>query len=428
MRAAIALVLAACGTSSRPPTHERARVAPSDCQAVVPGSALRDLARVPGARVCLAPGRYQGPVVLAADALLWGPSSAVIDRVEGGTVVELGTRATLIGATIDGRGGVFDREDAAVRIVGDGARVEGVTITNAVFGVLAERVAHVTIRDNHVQADRIGPMGIRGDTIRLWETQDSVVAGNVVEGGRDVVVWYSSGNVVEDNRVSDARYGTHFMYSHHNHAARNHYLRDVVGVFVMYSHDVTLVDNIVRAAGGASGMAIGLKDSGNVTITGNVLVEDRDGIYVDDTPLQQDHTLTVSGNLFGRCDAAIVIHGRGERSRFEGNDFIENRVPVSVEGGADTDTAGIAWERNYWSDYTGYDLDGDDTGDIRYEVRSLEGDLVDRTPALAFFRGTPALAAAGIVTRLVPMYTPRALLVDPSPRMRPHSWEGLHAD
>lgn len=426
MRHAIAVLVVACGPASPPPPHEIAVPAPPGCQPVAPGTSARDLARNPGARLCLTPGRHQGPVVIGPGSVVWGPRDAVIDRREGGTVVELGTGATLLGVTVDGRGGVFDREDAAVRIVGDDTRVEGVTITNAVFGVLAERVARVTIRDNHVQGDRIGPMGIRGDTVRLWETSDSAVTGNVVEGGRDVVVWYSSGNRIEDNRISDARYGTHFMYSHRNRAARNHYLRDVVGVFVMYSHDVDLVDNIVRGAGGIAGMAIGLKDSGNVTIAGNALIQDHGGLYVDATPLQRDDTLTVTANLFGRCDAAIVLHGRGHGSRFEANDFIDNGAAVSVEGGGDA--GDITWAHNYWSDYAGYDLDRDDTGDVAYELRSFEADLVDQTPALAFFADTPALAAAGIVTRLVPLYTPRMLLVDRAPRMRPRRWEDLRAD
>ncbi|HSD89534.1 MAG TPA: hypothetical protein VLB44_18515, partial [Kofleriaceae bacterium] len=75
----------------------------------------------------------------------------------------------------------------------------------------------------------------------------------------------------------------------------------------------------------------------------------------------------------------------------------------------------------------GYDLDGDATGDVEYQLRSLEGALVERTPTLAFFHGTAALAAAETATQLIPMYAPRTLLVDPRPRMRPHPWEGRHA-
>lgn len=426
MRASLNLVLVACGSTAPSVAYDNPPPPPPDCQVIAPGQALREAARIPDARLCLAPGRHEGPIALAHGTTVWGPRAAVIDRREGGSVVDVSANATLLGATIDGRGGVFDQGDAAVRITGDGARVEGVTITNAVFGVLAERVARVTIRNNRVEGDRGSLMGVRGDTIRLWQTHDSVVSGNVVEGGRDFVMWYSSRNRVMGNRVSDGRYGMHFMYSHHNHVAKNHYVRDVVGVFVMYSHDVELVDNVVRDAGGSAGMAVGLKDAGNIVVQGNAFIQDHIGIFIDNSPVQLSHSLTVAGNLFGRCDTAIVLHGGGRRSRFEANDFIENAALVRVESGGDS--GDILWANNYWSEYAGYDLDGDHRGDIGYEVRSLEGDLVDRTPALAFFHATPALLAAEAVTQLVPMYAARTLLIDASPRMQPHSWEGIRED
>lgn len=426
MRIAFALILAACGAPTRPATRVASPPAPLGCRWVAAGGALGELAGVPGARLCLAAGRYAGPIAIARGAVVWGPSDAVIERPAGGTVVELGSAAALLGVTIDGRGGVFDRTDAAVRIAGDHARVEGVTTVHAVFGILAERVTHVTIRGNVIAGGHDIAIGLRGDTIRLWEVQDSVVDGNVVDGGRDLVVWYSSGNRIANNRVSGGRYGTHLMYSHHNEIAANRFDRDVVGVFVMYSHDVVLDRNIVSNAGGSAGMGIGLKDSGNIRMTRNALVHDHTGLYIDQTPLQIGHTLVVEDNLFARCDGALRFHASGHRSTVRGNDFIDNTSPVQIEGGGDA--ADVVWTGNYFDDYAGYDLDGDQLGDIAFQLRSFEDDLTARQPALAFFHGTPALGAADAVTRLVPMYERRTLLTDPAPRMHPRDREDRHAN
>jgi nitrous oxidase accessory protein len=177
-------------------------------------------------------------------------------------------------------------------------------------------------------------------------------------------------------------------------------------------------------------MAIGLKDSGNLVLRGNAFIHDHTGVYIDHSPMQPDHTLVAADNLFGRCDVALDFHATGERSSFTGNDFVANATAVSVEGRGDERS--LTWDGNYWSDYDGYDLDGDGRGDVAFELRSFEGDLVDRAPPIAFFRGTTALAAADAVTRLIPMYAPRSLLVDGAPRMRPHDWaddlEVLRAD
>ena len=216
------------------------------------------------------------------------------------------------------------------------------------------------------------------------------------------------------------------MYSHHNQIVGNRFDGDVVGVFVMYSHDVVLDGNTIFEAGGAAGMGIGLKDSGNIAVTRNALVHDHTGLYLDQTPLQKDHTLVVEGNLFGRCDTAVVFHASGHRDAFSGNDFIGDAAAVRVDGGGDA--VDVAWAGNYFDDYTGYDLDDDDRGDVPYQLRSFELDLTDKTPTLAFFRGTSALAAADAITRLVPIYAARTVLSDPSPRMAPHAWEDLRAD
>jgi nitrous oxidase accessory protein len=424
MRGVLALSIAACSTPAHPaPTA--AISPPAGCRWIAAGDALRAAATEAGARLCLAAGRHTGPVVVAAGTVVWGPRDAVIERPAGGTVVELAAGAALLGATVDGRGGVFDRTDAGVRIVGDGARVEGAAIVNAVFGVLAERVAHATIRGNRIDGGRDAAIGLRGDTIRLWEVTDSVVEGNVVDGGRDVVVWYSSGNRIANNRITAARYGTHLMYSHGNQVVGNHYDGDVVGAFVMYSHDVALDRNVIVGAGTAAGMGIGLKDSGNVAVTHNVLLRDHTGLYLDQTPLQQGHTLTVEHNRFARCDGAIRFHAGGHRSAIRGNDFFD-ASPVVIEGGGDA--GDVAWRGNYFDDYAGYDLDGDGLGDVAYQLRSFEDDLTGRQPALAFFRGTPALGAADAVTRLVPMYERRTLLTDPAPRMHPQTRQDSDAD
>jgi len=421
---AAASALAACGSSTPAAKRVAGVPRPADC---------RDAASVTGViegHVCLHAGRYEGPFVLAPGAIVWGPREAVITRREGGTVVEVGAGAALDGVTVDGEGGVFDRADAAVKLTGDGARVEGVTVVHAVFGVTAERVARVVIRGNRVEGGRQATIGLRGDPIRLWETQDSLVEGNDVDGGRDVVVWYSSGNTIRGNTIAGGRYGTHLMYSHHNEIAHNHYDGVVVGVFVMYSHDVTLTANRVIDAGGAAGMAVGLKDSGNVFVRGNAFVHDHTGVYVDHSPMQPDHTIAIEDNLFGRCDVALDFHATARRGTIAGNDFVDASggagVPVSVEGGGDAGE--LVWHGNYWSEYDGYDLDGDDHGDVPFALRSFEGDLVDRAPSLAFFRGTAALGAAETVTKLVPMYAPRTLLVDDAPRMQPRAWEVLDAD
>jgi nitrous oxidase accessory protein len=421
---ALILSVALGGCATRPAAAERcpdwtAPARPEGCDEVSPGEDLqaRVSAAGDGAVLCLAPGRYLGPLEVARRVALWGPADAVIASSGTGTTVSISAAgAALRGVTVDGSGGRYDLLDAAVRITADDVVVEGVTITGAVYGILSERARRVRIVGNRVRGSRDPSLGLRGDTIRLWETDDSEVGHNVVDDGRDMVVWYSRRNRVHHNQVRGGRYGTHFMYSHDSHVESNRYLDVTVGVFVMYSRGVELTDNVIANAAGAAGIAIGLKDSGNVRIAGNLLVHDQVGIYLDATPIQKGDRVEIVGNQLRQCRAALVFHASAHGTTVRGNDFAGNELHTRVDGGGDA--LGVEWEGNYFDDYAGYDLDDDGVGDVPFELRSFAGELVGKRPELAFFSGTPALALADAASHLDPLYQPRLVLVDRTPRMR----------
>jgi nitrous oxidase accessory protein len=396
-----------------PPRH-------AACRELAAGSALQPAldAAAPGAALCLAPGDYRGPLRIGPGVVLWGPRTAVIHSSGEGTTVRLESDgAALLGVTVDGSGGRYDLLDGAVRVEGRDVRVEGVTIRNAVFGILVEKSKRAVVRGNEVVGDPGQVLGLRGDGIRLWETYDSRVEDNVVRDSRDMVVWYSNDNRIERNRIERGRYGTHLMYSHRNRIIGNAYVGDVTGVFLMYSREIELRDNLFADAAGAAGFGLGLKESGDVRAVGNRFLHDTVGIYADTSPLYLDDRNAFERNVFRWSEVAVIFHSSESRNLFRANDFRDNGTPVRVEGGGDA--LGVTWEGNYFDDYAGYDLDGDGVGDVPFELRSLTSDLVAAKPALAFYRGTPALWLVEAIGRTVPLLEPRLLLVDRSPRMDP---------
>ncbi len=375
-------------------------------------------ASAPGAALCLAPGTYAGPVSITLRRSVWGPREAIIRSTGGGTTVRLeGEDTALLGVTVDGSGHRFDMLDAAVHVTGFAPRVEGVAVKNATFGVLVEKARRASIRGNTVNGDNRSALGLRGDSIRLWETYESLVEGNLVEHGRDLVVWYSSDNVVRGNLVRDARYGTHLMYSHRNVIEDNVYLHTVVGIFLMYSRDVFVRRNTAAGAAGAAGMGLGLKESGNLVVVVNVFVRDTIGVYIDNSPMQQNEHNWFRGNHFRLGESAVVFLSSTHRNHFSDNAFRDNLTSVRVEGGGDA--LDVTWERNDFDEYAGYDFDHDGFGDVPFELRSLGNDLISKTPELQLFRGSPALALLNAASELVPLFTPKTLLRDLSPRLVP---------
>jgi nitrous oxidase accessory protein len=251
------------------------------------------------------------------------------------------------------------------------------------------------------------------------------VTDNLVVDGRDLVVWYSSDNVLARNVVRRGRYGTHFMYSHRNRVEDNRYAKNVVGVFIMYSRDVTLERNVLAESSGPAGMGLGIKESGNVVARGNRFVNDTIGIYLDTSPLQATDANVFERNELRLGRSGVVFHSSESRNTFRQNAFRDLDVSVQVEGGGDA--LGVAWEGNDFDDYQGYDLDHDGVGDLPYELRSATGALEARLPDTAFFRGTPALALVDVAARVLPLFAPKLLVRDERPHMGPLAWEADHA-
>ncbi|MGB8330615.1 MAG: nitrous oxide reductase family maturation protein NosD [Polyangiales bacterium] len=394
-------------------------VAGADLQAAIDGAD-------DGAALCLGRGSYRGPLRVTKSIEIWGPREAIIRSTGTGTTIEIaGTGAALTGLTVDGSGGRFDTLDAAVHVGGDDVRVEGVRVQNAVFGLLVEKSNRAKILNNVVQGPDDGPLGLRGDGIRLWETRDSEVRGNQVIGCRDMVIWYSSNNKLIGNTVVRSRYGTHFMYSHGNEVQGNRYVDNVVGIFIMYSRNLTLRDNLLARSSGPGGMGLGIKESGNLTVSDNAFIANTKGVYMDTAPLEPDDFNTFENNAFFHSEVAVLMHSSEDRNAFLGNQFVSNHAQLQVEGGGDA--LGVDWDGNSFDDYAGYDLDGDGFGDIAYELRRLSSQLESAYPQLQFFRGGITLGLLDAISSMFPMVEPQTTLIDPRPRMRTMDWQALDA-
>lgn len=411
------------------PTMSSLPPRPTSCLDVAPGTSLSALLdTVPeGAALCLAPGVYAGPLRLKRSVTVWGPRHAIVrSRGQGTTVRIEAPRTQLLGITVDGSGDRYDLEDAGIEVQADDVRIEGVRVVRAIYGIILTRSNRVIVRNNEIIGTGESALGLRGDGIRLWETRDSYVERNVVRHSRDLVIWYSPRNFIVGNTVEWSRYGTHFMHSDDNVVEHNRYLHDVVGVFVMYSHNVTVRHNLVAHAAGAAGVGLGLKDSGGIRGHGNAFIHNATGVYLDGSPTSEDEHNHFDRNEFRLCRTAVVFHASQRGNTFVDNRFRDNQAQVIVEGGGDA--LQTHWEGNHFDDYVGYDLDGDGIGDVPYELRSLSDELTSRYPSLEFFRGAPVLSLLDAISRLAPLFEPRTILIDRRPRTRPLLPESRHVD
>lgn len=395
------------------------------------GSALQDAidAAPAGGTLLLEPGDYQGPFRIQKPLTLWGPTEAVLRSNQGSTVWVTADSVSLLGFTVEGSGQRFDLMDGGINLSGKDLRVEGLTVRNALFGILVQACERVQVLRNTVIGTAIEAMGLRGDGIRLWETSDSAVIGNYVVDARDVVVWYSSRNRILDNHVRRCRYGTHFMYSNDNEVEGNRYVDNEVGIFIMYSRDISLQKNLLARSRGAAGIGLGIKESGNLNVSENWLLANTVGIYVDTAPLDPSHHNLYWNNDIRYSEVAFSMHASVKRTEVRDNSFRDNGTLVKVGGGGDA--LQCIFEENFYDGYQGYDFDTDGRGDVPYQFRRLSTQMEGRYPELALLHGAPAMALVDVVGEAMPLFAPRQLMQDERPRMRPKgmSWtpEADHA-
>jgi nitrous oxidase accessory protein len=398
-------------------------------EVVIPAGAPRDISLRPGdslqeaidglpagSTVHLGPGTWTGPVVVDRPLAVEGVPGTVLDGGGRGTVLTIAASdVSLRGITVTGGGEARLDDDAGVVVGGDRFLVEDVRVEHVYLGIDVVRASDGAIRRCSVVGDAAKPFGMRGDAIRLWESDRNELSENRIESARDVVIWYSDDTLVRNNAVSHSRYGTHLMHGSGARVEGNSYTDDVVGVFAMYSDDLHISRNTVVRARGEAGVGLGFKESDRIEATGNALVDDTTGIYLDSTPHSIGGTALFRDNLVGADAIGVRMHGPSPGARFEGNDFRDDRLAASVDGAMTDD--GVVFDQNRWSEYAGYDLDGDGIGDLPYEARAVTGRLTERRPALAWFAGTPAAALLELFARAFPMFAPAPVLVDLHPSL-----------
>ncbi|MCO5170883.1 MAG: nitrous oxide reductase family maturation protein NosD [Planctomycetes bacterium] len=372
-------------------------------------------------------GVHRGPVEVTRRVTLEGREGAVIDGGGRGTVVRLAAAgAVLRGVTVVGSGASLERENSGVTIDAAGALVEGNRIVDCLFGVYARRAAGSVVRGNVIVGKDLD-VPRRGDPIRVWYSDDVTLEGNVVERGRDVVLWYSTRMVVRGNVIRDGRYGLHFMYCDDGDIAGNRLVGNSVGAFLMYGRRLRMHHNVLESNRGPSGYGLGLKDMDDARITDNLLRDNRVGAYVDNSPREVDSTVVFERNVILGNDVGVLLLPLVRRNIYLENSFVDNGEQVAVTGGGELigNTWALGGRGNYWSDYAGYDADGDGVGDVPYEASRLFERLADRDPHLRLFLFGPATDAVNFAARAVPLVRPRPKLRDEAPLMAPVLPTGL---
>ena len=369
-----------------------------------------------GGRVALGSGPYRGSVVLDKPVILDGRGEVALDGEGKGTLITIASDGAVVkNMLLVNSGDSHDRVDAAIRVNSSFNTIAGNRISNTLFGIDLQQAHNNRIVNNDISSKNV-KLGIRGDGIRVWASHRNLFRKNKIHDSRDMVVWYSNDNLIEDNEGWNNRYSLHFMFAGGNRVRRNTYHHNTVGIFLMYSRDAVVERNSVSYSLGGTGVGIGLKESDNLTIQFNEIVYCSTGLYFDLSPFQPDQYNFVKANKIGFNITGVGFNSTLPRNIFKGNAFIGNLETVEVH--ANGTAAKSVWQGNFYDEYKGFDRDRNGYGDSPFYKRAYMDQLWMSDDWIRFFYGSPVIGMVNFLSRLAPITEPRLLFADHSPVFR----------
>ena len=372
-----------------------------------------------GSILKLPAGVYKGNILIDKPISIIGNEEGVIIDGEGkGTVIKTtGSYITLKNLRITNSGDQHHQLDAAIAMEkGKQCEISDCVIDNSLFGIDLQMISNSIISNNKITSKDVD-LGLRGDGLRLWYANDNIVKGNFLFKSRDMVVWYSHGNLIEKNSGEWGRYSLHFMYAGKNIVKNNTYKFNSVGIFFMYSQDTVATGNIIQSSLGATGMGLGLKDVSNFTLKNNTIIYCAQGLYIDRSPFEPDTNNWIIGNKVLYNSEAMHFHSLSENNIIKDNIIVGNIEDIVNDSrGSKTNENEIVG--NYWDNYIGFDRDGDNAGDTPHRVYQYADQLWIYNPNVKFFYGSPVISLLNFLAKLAPFTKPIFLLEDEKPKVR----------
>ena len=286
-------------------------------------------------------------------------------------------------------------------------------LENVFFGFLIEKSSEGTISGNIVKSKAVEEAN-SGNGIHLWHSKHIQISNNRVSGTRDGIYLEFTGNsVISDNFCSkNLRYGLHFMFSDHNKYQGNIFERNGAGVAVMYSKHIEMYRNSFRKNWGSASYGLLLKEISDAELQHNLFEDNTVAISADGTTRINYVENDFLGNGFG-----VKVRGGCYNNVFERNNFQYNAFDVGYEGALNENR----FSNNYWSEYSGYDLDKDGRGDVPHRPVKLFSYLVSQSPEAIVLLRSLFIDLVDFSEKVSPIFTP-ANLTDDNPQMKKNKW------
>ncbi len=358
-------------------------------------------------------GRYVENLRIEKTLTLRGIDRPTVSGGDQGDTIRVTAPDVVIeGMIVADSGGSLRGQNAGIYIQPGAHRaiVRNCWLNYNLFGLWIEKADDVQVLHNNITGKRDYDSAQRGNGVQLYNTKGARIIGNEISFVRDALyIDVSHHAVFKQNRLHHSRYGTHYMNSYYNLWEDNDTWDNRGGLALMEVRNQEIRNN---RAWKNSDHGIMLRTLQDAVIENNIVMNNGRGFFIYDVEYTK-----LTGNVV--ADNRIGVHlSASARNEVADNDFIENHEQIRYAG-----TRDIQWgggKGNYWSNYRGWDRDGDGRGDIPYEANDVVDRLTWRYPSVRLLLASPAVQALRVVGQQFPILRVPSV-VEQRPRMLPRS-------
>ncbi|GAA3645662.1 nitrous oxide reductase family maturation protein NosD [Flavivirga jejuensis] len=361
-------------------------------------------------------GTYKEHNILVDKPLsIIGENYPVIDgELKGEIITIVSDNVTVDGLFIINVGTSYTEDYAAIRV----RRSKDFVIQNLVleklfFGIYIEKSRDGKVFHNKIIGDAIQEYN-SGNGIQLWYSKNIEIEHNYVQHVRDGIYLEFSDDCLIKNNVSaeNLRYGLHFMFSNNDIYQDNTFEKNGAGVAVMFSKKIKMLNNTFKENWGTASYGMLLKEINDAEIIGNTFEENTIGINIEGS-----NRIIYKNNNFINNGWAIKVRGACYTNSFTENNFLYNSFDISYNSKINDNV----FNKNYWTSYTGYDLDKNGIGDVPYRPVKLFSYIVNRTPETIILLRSLFIDIIDFSEKVSPVFTPDNLL-DKNPLTKRITW------
>ncbi len=321
---------------------------------------------------------------------------------------------TISGLTVKDVPTSYIEDWAAIRInAKDFCIIENNKLYNNFFGIYLKKADNCIVRNNTIIGEAKDEMS-SGNAIHLWYSDKNIIIDNTVKNHRDGIYleFVSNSRISENLSEDNIRYGLHYMFSDNNVYKNNTFRRNGAGVAVMFSENVEMTGNTFENNLGASSYGLLLKEIFDSKIHNNIFINNTTGIYAETAT-----RVVIKNNDFKNNGWALKMLGSCRNSKVLENNFIANTFDLMTNTQKNYNT----YKNNYWSKYTGYDLDEDGYGDVPYRPVKLFSYVSSKSKESLVLLRSLFVKIINFAEKVTPVFTPTTLK-DEQPLMEPVKW------